>query len=100
MHLWDKSSKEDLITDDTDVKLFHQSIDQSIAESLSKYSDLLKYSQDMFLAILGHDLRNPLATTITSASMLMSYDDISDKVRSNAARIYTTSQRMANVMWK
>lgn len=94
LHLWDKNSKEDLMTDDEDVKLFHQSIDQSIAESLSKYSDLLKYSQDMFLAILGHDLRNPLATTITSASMLMSYEDISDKVRSNAARIYTTSQRM------
>ena len=94
LHLWDKSSKEDLITDDADIILFHQSIDQSIAESLSKYSALLKYSQDMFLAILGHDLRNPLATTITSASMLMSYEDISDKVRSNAARIYTTSQRM------
>lgn len=48
----------------------------------------------MFLGILGHDLRNPLATTITSASMLMSYDDISDKVRSHATRIHTTSQRM------
>lgn len=94
LHLWDKSSKEDLITDDEDIVLFHQSIDQSIAESLSKYAALLKYSQDMFLAILGHDLRNPLATTIMSANMLLNYEDISDKVRSNAARIYTTSQRM------
>ena len=29
-----------------------------------------------------------------SANMLLNYEDISDKVRSNAARIYTTSQRM------
>ena len=94
IHLWDNSSREDLITDKEDIDLFHESIDQSIAESICKYSELSKKSQDMFLGILGHDLRNPLATTITSASMLLSYEDITEKVRSNAARIYTTSQRM------
>lgn len=94
LHLWDKSSKEGLITDPEDITRFNEAIDQSIAESVARYSILLKTSQDMFLAILGHDLRNPLSTTIMSASILMRYEGASDKVVSAAARIYNSSQRM------
>ena len=94
LHLWDQSSKEELITDAADITRFNEAIDQAIAESVAHYSSLQKTSQDMFLAILGHDLRNPLSTTIASSQMLMGYDDVSDKVLSNAARIYNTSNRM------
>ena len=70
LHLWDKSSKEGLITDSEDITRFNEAIDQAIAESVARYSTLLKTSQDMFLAILGHDLRNPLSTTIMTSSMI------------------------------
>lgn len=52
----------------------------------------------MFLAILGHDLRNPLSTTIMSSLILMRYEDASDKVISAAARIYNSSQRMSTLI--
>jgi signal transduction histidine kinase len=94
LHLWDKSSKEGLTTDPADITRFNEAIDQAIAESVDHYSTLLKTSQDMFLAILGHDLRNPLSTTIMSSMILMRSDDVSDKVISAAARIYNSSQRM------
>lgn len=94
LHLWDQSSKEELITDAADITRFNEAIDQAIAESVAHYSSLQKTSQDMFLAILGHDLRNPLSTIIASSQMLIGYDDVSDKVLSNAARIYNTSNRM------
>jgi signal transduction histidine kinase len=94
LHLWDKSSKEGLTTDPEDITRFNEAIDQSIAESVARYSTLLKTSQDMFLAILGHDLRNPLSTTIMSSMVLMRYEDVSDKVTSAATRIYNSSQRM------
>ena len=94
LHLWDKSSKLGLTTDPEDITRFNEAIDQSIAESVARYSTLLKTSQDMFLAILGHDLRNPLSTTIMSSMVLMRYEDVSDKVISAATRIYNSSQRM------
>jgi signal transduction histidine kinase len=94
LHLWDKSSKLGLTTDPEDITRFNEAIDQSIAESVARYSTLLKTSQDMFLAILGHDLRNPLSTTIMSSMVLMRHEDVSDKVLSAATRIYNSSQRM------
>ncbi len=94
LSLWDKSSKEELPTDPADITRFNEAIDQAIAESVAHYSKLLKTSQDMFLAILGHDLRNPLSTTIMSSMILMRYEGVSDKVTSTAARIYNSSQRM------
>ncbi|MBA3695629.1 MAG: HAMP domain-containing histidine kinase [Methylotenera sp.] len=94
LHLWDQNSKQGLITDPVDITRFNEAIDQAIAESVARYSTLLKTSQDTFLAILGHDLRNPLSTTIMCSSILMRHEDVNDKVISVAARIYNSSQRM------
>lgn len=94
LRLWDKSSQEGLVTDATDITRFNEAVDQAIAESVAHYSSLLKTSQDMFLAILGHDLRNPLSATIMSAMTLMHQNDASTKVKSVATRIYNSSQRM------
>lgn len=94
LHLWDQSSKEGLTTDPVDITRFNEAIDQAIAESVAHYSILLKRSQDMFLAILGHDLRNPLSTTIMTSKLLMRYENVSDKVTAAANRIHNSSQRM------
>ena len=94
LHLWEKSLNMGLTTDAEDITRFNEAIDQAIAESVERYSKLLKTSQDMFLAILGHDLRNPLSTIIVSAQMLLMYDDVNDKVKADATRIYNTSHRM------
>ena len=40
---------------------FNESIDQALAESIASYSDEVARSRDIFLAILGHDLRSPLS---------------------------------------
>lgn len=98
LHLWDKSSKDGLISDLEDITRFNEAIDQAIAESVSRYSTLLKTSQDMFLAILGHDLRNPLSATSMSAMALMRFENVSDKVISTATRIYNSSQRMGKLI--
>lgn len=92
--LWDKNSVGELITDAGDITRFNEAIDQSIAESVAHYSTLLKTSQDMFLAILGHDLRNPLNTTTMSSMILMRSEGMTDKNISVASRIYTSSLRM------
>ena len=49
---------------------FNESIDQALAESISNYSDEVARSRDTFLAILGHDLRSPLAAIANSSLYL------------------------------
>ena len=39
---------------------FNEAIDQAVAESLARYSRDIDATRERFLAILGHDLRNPL----------------------------------------
>lgn len=43
-----------------DIHRFNEGIDQALAESIGSFSDKIGTSRDTFLAIFGHDLRNPL----------------------------------------
>jgi signal transduction histidine kinase len=49
---------------------FNESIDQALAESIANYSEELARSRDIFLAILGHDLRSPLSAIANSSLYL------------------------------
>ena len=51
---------------------FNEAVDQALAESIAKYADEVAHSRDTFLAILGHDLRNPLSAIANSSLYLAS----------------------------
>lgn len=57
-------------SDVDDVTRFNESIDQSLAKAVSSYTKRVDQSRDLFLAILSHDLRNPLNSITMSASLL------------------------------
>mgnify|MGYP000028521426 FL=1 len=42
------------------IMRFNEAIDQALAASIDSYSMAVTTSRDMFLAVLGHDLRSPL----------------------------------------
>jgi PAS domain S-box-containing protein len=52
---------------------------------------------EMFVGILGHDLRNPLSAIMTGASLLARRAE-SDKVAKPATRILTSAERMARMI--
>ena len=54
-----------------DLIRFNEAIDQAIAESVARYTDQTKKSTDLFIGILGHDIRNPLGTISMSAQYLV-----------------------------
>ncbi|TCS38030.1 signal transduction histidine kinase [Paucimonas lemoignei] len=91
---WAASSRLALPTDSADMMRFNEAIDQALAESVARYAKLVKQSQNMFLAILGHDLRNPLGTIITGASFIMQATDIASKYIVAATRMFNSGQRM------
>lgn len=61
------------MTDDAvrDMVRFNEAIDQALAESAITYSQHAAKVRDTFLAILGHDLRSPLATMSVAGDLLV-----------------------------
>jgi signal transduction histidine kinase len=49
---------------------FNEAIDQALAESIVTYSARAERTRDLFLAVLGHDLRGPLASIALAAELL------------------------------
>lgn len=70
LRLWLRSgpAAEDCGLDD--VTRFNESIDQSLAAAVAGYSRRVDRSRQMFLAILGHDLRGPLNAIALSSAVL------------------------------
>ena len=53
-----------------EIARFNEAIDQALAESVATYSEELAKSRDTFLAILGDDLRRPLAAIAGALDVL------------------------------
>jgi len=71
-----------------------------LEEELKRQNDELLRTvrfSEMFVGILGHDLRNPLSA-ITTAASLLSRRSESDNVARPAARILSSSGRMARMI--
>jgi signal transduction histidine kinase len=50
---------------------FNEAIDQALKESVFRYSEEDKKSRELFLGVLGHDLRTPLGAALNSAQYLL-----------------------------
>ncbi len=73
LRLWNESLPSLVIEDFKDIARFDESLDQSLASAVASYSNRVDESRKMFLAILSHDLRNPvhcirMATHVISAT--------------------------------
>ena len=53
-----------------DVIRFNEAIDQAIAESIGFFSAQVDQARNLLLGMLGHDMRSPLNTILTTASYL------------------------------
>lgn len=72
VRLWLRAGGETAHQDDLrDLTRFNEAIDQAIAESVARYTEQTKRSTDLFIGILGHDIRNPLGTISMSAQYLV-----------------------------
>lgn len=96
--LWGPATKGDQQQNMDDMTRFNEAVDQALAESIARYERLVKGSQNMFLAILGHDLRNPLGTLITGANFVMQATGIAPKYVLVATRMFNSAKRMSRLI--
>lgn len=81
-----------------EITRFNEAIDQALGESIQSYSSKLAASRDMFLAVLGHDLRSPLQG-IEMASHVIALPALSEAARLEAAlRVRRASKVMSRLI--
>ncbi|WOB10149.1 sensor histidine kinase [Piscinibacter gummiphilus] len=69
LRLWAAASTDAQRQDLEDVTRFNEAVDQAIAESLQVFLAEVDRSRDLFLGVLGHDLRGPLSTIAGCATL-------------------------------
>jgi signal transduction histidine kinase len=71
IRLWQRDAIE---TDEAslyDLTRFNEAIDQALTEAAARYTEQIDRSRELFLGILGHDLRNPLGAISGLAELLL-----------------------------
>lgn len=81
-----------------DIIRFNEAVDQALAESVERYSEALAMQQDVFVGILGHDLRTPLQSLSAGAQLLMYGGDVDSKLIQLGARMYRSVTRMTGMI--
>lgn len=79
-----------------DVQRFNEAIDQALAESVRVYAVEVERWQQLFLGVLGHDLRGPLNAIVLTAEIIAM--EVSDKLARATATLTRSARRMASLM--
>ena len=94
LKLWHRNNPVVSSENATDLTRFNAAIDQSLADAAVAYSDKLNETRDMFLAILGHDLRSPLAAVATAGVYLTRPGAFEERVAQIGVRVKRSAATM------
>ena len=98
LRLWQLKVQKADETDLHDMLRFNEAIDQSLTESIARYSTMLRESQHIFMAILGHDVRNPLGAISMGTQLILQDEALPEKHQRVAAQIQKSTQRVAEIV--
>jgi len=94
LRLWAKQVDITTADDIRDMIRFNEAIDQAQSESMARYAKMLREAQNLFLAILGHDVRSPLGAISMGAQVLLQDTTLPSKALKVGLRILNSSKRM------
>ncbi len=94
LRLWAEAQSEFSRESVEEITRFNESVDQLLAESMTKYVKDVDRVKDLFIGVIGHDLRNPLGAMMMSATMLMTKEGPGWQHAKTAARILRSGARM------
>jgi len=94
IRLWTRVNGTLCDDDLEDLMRFNEAIDQALAESITRYTSDIDRSREMFVAILGHDLRTPLGTVIMGSQFMLEEGGLAEPQLAMATRILSSGKRM------
>ncbi|MDB5875500.1 MAG: sensor histidine kinase [Ramlibacter sp.] len=96
LRLWAATKTEATQTDELQqLTRFNEAIDQAMTESVARYTEQVNRSANLFMGILGHDIRNPLGTILLSAEVLTRSGQLSAKA---AEPIVNSAKRIQGII--
>lgn len=96
LRLWLPHVREMTTATSYEMVRFNEAIDQALAESVVTFSARADHTRELFLAILGHDLRAPLSTMNMAGEMLTRQPD--DTVAQLGARVRRSARLMSSMV--
>ena len=94
IRLWTRAEGTLTSGDLEDLIRFNEAIDQALAESISRYTYDIDHSREMFVAILGHDLRTPIGTILMGSQHMVETGNLAEPNLTLATRIARSARRM------
>jgi signal transduction histidine kinase len=98
LRLWARQVEVTTAGDIQDMIRFNEAIDQAQTESMARYAKMLREAQNLFLAILGHDVRTPLGAISMGAQVLLQDQTLPSKALKVGLRIFNSSKRMDTIV--
>lgn len=81
-----------------DLTRFNEGIDQALSESIARYTALRDRSRELFLGMLGHDLRTPLGVVMMSAQFLLASNSLTDAQSKAVSRMLSSGARIKGLV--
>jgi len=98
LRLWQAKVRQADESGMQDMVRFNEAIDQAITESIARYSELNRDSQNVFMAILGHDVRNPLGAISMCSQVLLQDANLPDQHVRVARQILRSVDRVNEIV--
>jgi signal transduction histidine kinase len=77
---------------------FNEAMDQILAESIERFTEKVGRDKDLFLAVLGHDLRNPLSAIKMGSAVLLRSEAMTTRDHNSAVTISRSADRMGQMV--
>jgi signal transduction histidine kinase len=94
IRLWTRENGTLTGADVEDLMRFNEAIDQALAESITHYAEIVDRSKDMFVAVLGHDLRTPLGAVMMASRFMLDTGELHEPHLTLTNRISHSATRM------
>jgi signal transduction histidine kinase len=98
LKLWLSENKCNTEQDVEDLIRFNEGIDQALAESITRYTENIVLAQDIFLGVIGHDLRDPLNSISVGAQLLSHGSEQGSRSAKLGKQMYATVLRMNKML--
>ncbi|HYE20626.1 MAG TPA: HAMP domain-containing sensor histidine kinase [Tepidisphaeraceae bacterium] len=98
IRLWRDSGPPPDARDVDELTRFHESIDQSVTDAVRSYTERTARARQMFLAILGHDLRNPLSAMKLTGHLIAHSGRLDGALAEMAAQLEVSAAAMTRLV--
>ncbi len=96
--LWAQQRPQEVPAGAIQLVRFNEAMDQGLTESIARFSQRLEESRELILAVLGHDLRNPLGAVQGSAQLLALSGNLDSQQAQSVERILRSTRRIQGLV--